>query len=168
MTQDRLGTQNPQFSDVPIWQRSPVIRWSQIMAANYQRLLGKELMPADTPEQLAEALFHAPFVLVSHGTQGEPIFNYGNQTALRLWALSWSQFVRTPSAASAEPVARAERATMLEQARQQGYVENYQGIRISSQGQRFVIKQVTLWNLIDESGQKCGQAATYPQWEWLN
>ena len=124
-------------------------------------------MLANTPEQLAEKLFHAPFVLVSHGTQPEPIFNYGNQTALQLWSLNWHQFVQPPSAASAEPVAREERSTMLRQARERGYIENYQGVRISSVGQRFLIKHVTLWNLVDEFGHKCGQAATYPNWEWL-
>lgn len=152
----------------PVWQQPEIIRWIQIVAASYRHLLGRNLIDAPaTPEQLSKALFYAPFVLVSHGTQPEPIFNYGNQTALQLWSLSWEEFIQTPSAASAEPVAREERAVMLQQAREQGYIENYTGVRISSQGKRFLIKQVTLWNLTDESGQKCGQAATYPSWDWL-
>ena len=166
MTSDRIHHQIQPTSF--IWQQPEIIRWSQIMATSYYSLLGKNIIPrVDTPEQLSEALFHAPFVLVSHGTQAEPIFNYGNQTALQLWSLSWQQFIQTPSAASAEPIAREERATMLEQARKQEYIKNYQGVRISSTGQRFLIKQVTLWNLVDELGHKCGQAATYPSWEWL-
>lgn len=152
----------------PVWQQPEIIRWIQIVTASYRHLLGQDLIDAPaTPEQLSKALFYAPFVLVSHGTQPEPIFNYGNQTALQLWSLSWEEFIQTPSAASAEPVAREERAVMLQQAREQGYIENYTGVRISSQGKRFLIKQVTLWNLTDESGQKCGQAATYPSWDWL-
>ncbi|PSB07890.1 MEKHLA domain-containing protein [Pleurocapsa sp. CCALA 161] len=152
----------------PVWQQPEIIRWIQIVSDSYRQLLGKDLIDsANTPEQLSKALFYVPFVLVSHGTQADPIFNYGNQTALQLWSLSWDEFIKTPSAASAEPVARAERALMLKQAKEQGYIENYEGVRISSQGKRFLIKQVTLWNLTDESGQKCGQAATYPSWEWL-
>lgn len=154
-------------SSLPIWQQPEIIRWSQIMAESYQRLLGKNLIDSvDSPEELAKALFHAPFVLVSHGTQADPIFNYGNQTALQLWSLSWSEFIKTPSTSSAEPVNRAERGAMLKQAEEQGYIENYQGSRISRTGKRFLIKQVTIWNLTNESGHKCGQAATYPVWEW--
>jgi hypothetical protein len=154
--------------NIPVWQQPEIIRWMQIVTANYRQLLGKNLVDSvDTPEQLSKALFYAPFVLVSHGTQANPIFNYGNQTALQLWSLSWDEFIKTPSAVSAEPIAREERAMMLQQAKEQGYIENYQGVRISSKGKRFLIKQVTLWNLTDESGQKCGQAATYPSWEWL-
>lgn len=153
---------------IPVWQQPEIISWIQIVADSYRQLLGKNLIDsANTPEQLSKALFYVPFVLVSHGTQANPIFNYGNQTALQLWSLSWDEFIKTPSAASAEPIAREERALMLKQAKEQGYIENYQGVRISSEGKRFLIKQVTLWNLTDESGQKCGQAATYPSWEWL-
>lgn len=138
------------------------------MATSYRQLLGKNLMEGiDTPKQLSKALFKAPFVLVSHGIEPEPIFNYGNQTALQLWSIDWQQFIQTPSAVSAEPIEREERALMLRQAREKGYIKNYQGVRISSTGRRFLIKQVTLWNLFDKSGEKCGQAATYPDWEWL-
>jgi hypothetical protein len=161
-------------ANIPVWQQPEIIRWMQIVAGSYQQLLGRNLIDTidvidaiETPEQLSQALFQAPFVLVSHGTQANPIFNYGNQTALQLWSLSWDEFIQTPSAASAEPIAREERSVMLQQAKEQGYIENYQGVRISSKGKRFLIKQATLWNLTDESGQKCGQAATFPRWEWL-
>ncbi len=56
---------------------------------------------------------------------------------------------------------------MLEQAAKQGYINNYQGIRISSTGQRFSIEKAIIWNLTDESGQRCGQAATFADWKWL-
>ena len=155
--------------DLIIWQQPEVINWIHIVNQSYYRLFNKNLIePVGTPEQLSQKLFHAPFVLVSHGTQADPIFNYANQTALELWSLSWDEFTQIPSATSAEPVAREERAAMLEQAKKQGYIENYQGVRISSQGRRFFIKQATLWNLTDELNQKCGQAATFPNWEWLS
>ncbi|MEL6578704.1 MAG: MEKHLA domain-containing protein [Cyanobacteria bacterium J06621_12] len=160
---------------IEIWQQPEIIRWSQIMVNSYRRLLGGNTgscledvtNTSETSEQLSQALFHAPFVLVSHDTQAKPIFNYGNQTALQLWSLNWNKFTTIPSATSAEPVAREERAIMLQQAKEQGYIQNYQGVRISSQGKRFLIKQATLWNLTDEFGHKCGQAATFSTWEWL-
>ena len=132
------------------------------MADSYRQLLGANLIElGDTPEQLAEALFHAPFVLVSHDNQPEPIFNYANQTALKLWSMSWSEFTQTPSAATTEPDGRSDRQKMLQQAEEQGYIDNYQGIRIAADGRKFRIEQVRLWNLTDEFGDRCGQAATF-------
>lgn len=68
---------------------------------------------------------------------------------------------------TAEPVNRATRAKMLEQASKQGYIDNYRGIRISSTGQRFAIAGAIIWNLTDEWGRNCGQAATFSDWQWF-
>ncbi|MEM8673395.1 MAG: MEKHLA domain-containing protein [Cyanobacteria bacterium P01_G01_bin.67] len=154
--------------NLPIWKQPEVIRWSQIMAASYQQILGDKLIEPDyKPSELAKTLFYAPFVLVSHNNQAEPIYNYANQTALQLWSLSWEQFTETPSAATTEPDARSDRQKMLQQAQERGYIDNYQGIRIASTGKKFMIEQVKLWNLTDESEKKCGQAATFAHWTWL-
>ena len=152
---------------LPIWQQPEIIRWSQILTTNYQRLLERELISADTTEELAKALFQAPFVVVSHNNQADPILNYGNQTALDLWSLSWQELNQTPSRLTAEPVNRSTRAQMLKQAAKRGYIDDYQGIRISSTGKRFAIARAIIWNLEDESGIKCGQAATFADWQWL-
>ncbi len=151
-----------------IWQQPEIIRWSQILSGNFNQLLDKDLVaPANTPEQLAQTLFNAPFVVVSHGTQADPILNYGNQMALQLWSISWDELVTTPSRLTAEAVNQSVRAQMLEQAAKQGYIDNYQGIRISRTGQRFLIEQAIIWNLTDELGKKCGQAATFSDWKLL-
>ena len=137
------------------------------MANSYHQLLGENLIEFDTPEHLSKALFHAPFVVVSHGTQADPILNYGNQTALQLWSLSWEELTKTPSRLTTEPVNREIRAAMLEQAAKQGYIDNYRGVRISSTARRFLIEQAVIWNLKDECDRPCGQAATFAHWTWL-
>ena len=155
-------------SDLLIWQQPEVIRWSQILVNSYQQLLGKKLLDdVKSPEELSKALFYAPFAVVSHGTQIDPIFNYGNQTALQLWSISWDKLIQTPSRLSAEPVSRETRSAMLKQAATKGYIDDYEGIRISTTGNRFLIKQAIIWNLTDREGQKCGQAATFSDWLWL-
>ena len=155
-------------NSLSIWQQSEVISWSQILVNNYQQLLGKQLINSvDSPEKLSKALFYAPFALVSHGTQTDPIFNYGNQTALQLWSITWDELMQTPSRLSAEPVNRATRSAMLEQAAAKGYIDNYQGVRISTTGKKFLIEQATIWNLINKKGSYCGQAATFSNWTWL-
>ena len=53
-----------------IWQQPNIINWSQILVDSFQQLTGERLIEGqDTPEQLAEALFLAPFVIVSRHEQ---------------------------------------------------------------------------------------------------
>ncbi len=152
-----------------IWKQPETIRWSQILATSFQRFLDRQLIDNyTTPEQLAEALFLAPFVVVSHGIQADPILNYGNQTALQLWELSWDRFIQTPSRLTAEIENQSTREKMLVQVTNQGYMDNYSGIRISSTGRKFLIEKTIIWNLTDEFGHSCGQAATFPSWNFLN
>ncbi|MBE9167309.1 MEKHLA domain-containing protein [Pleurocapsales cyanobacterium LEGE 06147] len=145
-----------------VWEKPQIITWSQILLDSFQQLLGYELISRqDTALEQARALFLAPFVVVSHGTQTDPILNYGNQRALQLWEMTWEDFTRTPSRLTAEPVNREERQQILQQVAKQGYVDDYRGVRISSKGKRFLIEDAIVWNLIDRQGQFCGQAATF-------
>jgi len=86
---------------------------------------------------------------------------------LELWELTWQQLVKTPSRLTAEPVNRADREWMLEQARTRGYLDTYRGVRISSTGRRFLVENALIWNVVDAKGQRVGQAATFSQWTWL-
>jgi len=150
------------------WQHEFVIQHTQRLLRSFQHWTGRSLLaPAATPAATAQALFQAPFVVVSHGTQTNPIFNYGNQTALDLWEFDWSTFTQMPSRYSAEPDERRDRAQLLAAAKTQGYSRNYQGIRISRTGKRFRVVNVTLWEVLDETNHSCGQAATFDQWEFL-
>lgn len=136
---------------------------------SFHHWTGRELLaPSDALPRLAEQLFHAPFVVVSHGTGDDPVLNYGNQTALALWEMPWERFIRTPSRLTAEPMSREERAIRLAEAAKNGFIDNYEGIRISSTGRRFVIEQALVWNLLDEDGRFCGQAATFSRWRHLS
>lgn len=143
------------------------IQHSQLLYDSYTEVTGKSLLDtSNRGEALAFNLYHAPFVLLSHNTEKDPVFNYANKTAQQLWQMDWDQFTQTPSRLSAEPVAMPERQAMLEEARKKGFIANYQGIRISSTGQRFIIKEAMLWNIY-EGGIYCGQAATFSKWEFL-
>ena len=152
-----------------IWQQQQIVTWSQILLDSFSKLFGSELIARKgTPIEQAKSLFFAPFVVVSHGTEADPILNYGNQVALELWSMSWSDFTLTPSRLTAEPINREERQQMLQQATTKGYIDNYSGVRISSTGQRFLINQGTIWNLVDRHNDKCGQAATFSQWKMIS
>jgi MEKHLA domain len=156
------------ISVTAIWTDPQTIHWTQILLDSYRQLVGCELL--DRSSSLVEQsrlLYLAPFVVVSHDTQADPMFNYGNQVALDLWEIDWVTLLQTHSKATAEPVNRAIRQEMLAQAHSQGLIQNYQGVRISTSGQRFAIDRATIWNLTDAVGQPCGQAATFANWEYL-
>lgn len=151
-----------------VWLQPQVIEWTQILLNSFENLLGYQLIAREEDRKIqAKNLFNANFVVVSHGIEADPILNYGNQTALDLWVMNWVDFTQTPSRLTAEPMNREKRAAMLEQVKTQGYLDNYQDVRIASNGQKFYIKQAIIWNLVDILGNKYGQAATFTNWEYL-
>jgi hypothetical protein len=138
------------------------------LAHSFKKWTGRDLLSGDfSAEELPERLFNAPFVVVSHGTESDPILNYGNRTALELWEMSWDEFTRTPSRLTAEAPNRQERARLLQSVASKGFMDNYSGIRISKNGRRFAISRAIIWNLISETGEPCGQAATFSQWKFI-
>lgn len=150
------------------WQEQSVIDQTQLILKSYQHWFGSPLLnPEQAPIELAQQLFEAPFVVLSHGTQPDPIFNYGNRKALELWELSWEQLIQTISRKTAEPMAQEDRNYILTETATKGYVKGYSGVRISSTGKRFMIKDVILWNLLDQQQQYQGQAAMYSEYHFL-
>ncbi|MGD1714148.1 MEKHLA domain-containing protein [Dapis sp. BLCC M172] len=150
------------------WKQETIIHHTQRLLWSYKYWTGESLLDLDgTPEAIAQALWEAPFVVLSHGMEENPIFNYGNQQALDLWEMSWEQLTNTPSRQTAELSEQEDRQLLLTQTKTQGYISGYRGIRISSKGKRFWISNVTIWNLLDENQQQCGQASTYQEWEYI-
>ncbi|WP_419901748.1 MEKHLA domain-containing protein [Kiloniella sp.] len=119
-------------------------------------------------KSLAQQLFDASFVVVSHNGGSDPKLNYGNQVALDLWEMSWDDFIGTPSRQTAEVEYREDRAAMLEQARVKGYIDDYEGIRISSSGRRFKIESTIIWAVPAIGNDREGQAATFSKWRYLD
>jgi hypothetical protein len=151
-----------------IWTRPAIIEWSQQLLNSFHHWTGHELIErAGDLEYQAYTLFQAPFVVVSHGIEEDPLLNYGNHVALELWEMTWEQLIMTPSRLTAEPVNRAERESMLEQARIRGYLDTYRGVRITSTGRRFLVENALIWNVVNGKGQRVGQAAMFSQWTWL-
>lgn len=150
------------------WSDLAVIRWNQLLFNSFRHWLGRELMErTGGAEQQAKSLYHAPFVVVSHGMEGDPILNYGNKIALDLWDLDWERFTKTPSRLTAEPIDQAERARMLARAQEHGFIDDYQGVRITGTGRRFLVQQAIIWNVVGSEGEQLGQAATFSRWTFL-
>lgn len=140
-----------------------------ILRASYLHWTGQPLIdPSIAIETAPQYLAQLPYPLVSHDTQSDPVFNYANPAALQLFEMSWQDFTALPSRLSAEPIAQQERKQLLQQVSQHGYIDDYGGIRISSTGKRFHIRNATVWNLCDATGQPYGQAALLRQWQPLS
>lgn len=134
----------------------------QLLCASFERLLGRPLLAPDPAgADGAVSLMGAPFVLLSHTTDDDPVFNYANRAAMRLFELKAEDILGMPSRFSAEPVHRDERARLLHEVTTNGFIADYAGIRITATGRRFRVEGAVVWNLIDETGEIKGQAATF-------
>lgn len=134
---------------------------------SYAEFEGRSLVTATTDESLVRALVQAPFVLVAHDAQAQPVFTFGNALALQLWEVTWSEFTSMPSTKSAEPMHRDERERFLKDVETHGIARGYSGVRVSKSGRRFRIEDVTCWNVFDENRVRLGQAACYARWTFL-
>ncbi len=146
-------------------------RFIAALLDSFRRRLGRELVPEETStetdrstiERRRAALDRLSAVVVAHDTRPDPVFVYANLAALALWEMPAETFLGMPSRLSAEPLHRDERARLMERTKRMGFVDDYQGIRISATGRRFRIEQAILWN-IELDGRLIGQAATFDRW----
>ncbi len=150
------------------WKAAGWIDRSNIIIDSYRQWLKKPLIAPLPRETLAQRLYHAPMVVVAHGTEADPVLNYGNLAALKLWEIELADFLRLHSRQTAQPMHRQQRSEMLARTARDGYIDDYEGIRISSKGDRFLIRNAVVWNLVDGSGRPAGQAASFSQWETLS
>ncbi|HSY10316.1 MAG TPA: MEKHLA domain-containing protein [Candidatus Dormibacteraeota bacterium] len=151
-----------------IWKTDFAVAHTACLARSLKRWTGRELFPGvSNPIELSQKVFEATFIIVSHGTEIDPILNYGNRAALALWEMSWEKLTRTPSRLTAEAPNREERARLLEIVTRRGFIDDYSGIRVSKTGRRFRISRATVWNLLTENGKSCGQAAKFDRWEFI-
>ena len=141
---------------------------AELLISSYRHWTGKDLVAQEqSADDTYRALFNAPCGIVSHNTADDPIFNYGNQTALAVFEMNWSAFTNLASRKSAEPVNQAEREWLMARVREHGFIDDYRGIRMSSTGKRFAIEGAIVWNIIDKRGGYCGQAAVFYRWSEL-
>lgn len=139
---------------------------SSLILDNYSRYFGEELVVRGPAE--ADELMDTTFVVLSHGTEADPIFNYGNRAAQNLFEMDWATLTALPSRFSAEAMHRAERERLLCEVQEQGYSDAYGGVRVSASGRRFRINGARIWMLLDATGMTVGQAATFHKWKPLD
>ena len=101
------------------------------------------------------------------GGEDGPKFNYANAAALTLFEGSWDDLIGLPSSQSAEDAAevQADRDRLLAQSREAGFIEGYEGWRVSRAGTRYLVKDATIWEVKSPNDESLGQAAVFTEWE---
>jgi PAS domain S-box-containing protein len=150
------------FQMIPL-HRNPAFH--ELLAGSYERLLGRPLLPQamPVPEAMEWLYEQAPFAVLAHNTDPDPVFIYGNKAAQQRFGYSWDEITRLPSRLSAEAPNREERQQFLERVQRLGYEAGYKGVRVTRSGERFMIEEATLWQLLDEDGKLHGQAVVIPR-----
>ncbi len=148
------------------------VRHSRLLFDSFRQVTGQVLWNrlwtlVDDDAAIDTILDEAPCVIASHGTQDDPILNYGNQMALELWETDRKTFTSMPSRLTAEEPERAERERLLREVSTRGFITDYSGVRISATGRRFRIHRATVWTVIDGQGHHHGQAVVFSGWERL-
>jgi len=143
-----------------------------LLNSSYQHWTGKplddEVERGDDPEAMLALLNQADYALISHGTEADPVFNYGNLVALKLFETSFEALIQMPSRASAEPDHRPGREVLFDRVRDAGFIDDYRGMRISVKGQKFHINKAVVWQLIDPLGRVHGHAAKLIDWHLVD
>lgn len=142
---------------------------TQLICWSYEHWTGRSLFEVE--KGLADTivdLFEAPFAVLTHDTQPDPVFNYANRAAMHLFGMNWHEITNLPSRYSAEPIVQEERAGFLDRVAQYGFVDDYSGVRIAKDGSKFMIENATVWNLVDLHGRFYGQAAMIPNWHAIS
>jgi hypothetical protein len=150
------------FATPPCAENNYLAEHIELISQSFSNLFGYSLLP--DIDNLAERLYYAPFVLLSHNTEADPIFNYANAQGLKLFELSWQELITLPSRASAEATNQAARDKIMAQVTAHGFITDYRGVRISKTGKRFEINNAIIWNLSDSQGVYQGQAACFSEW----
>jgi PAS domain S-box-containing protein len=138
--------------------------FADLLADSYQKLVGGPLViDGLRGARAAEWLYEAPFGLLAHDTSPDPLFIYANRRAQQLFGYHREEFLGLPSRLSAGEQDRESRRLLMESVGERGFAVNYRGPRVTKDGRKFWIEDVTIWNLLHPDGAVAGQAALIPR-----
>lgn len=138
------------------------LEFFELLVGSFRRVVGRDLLEKNRgPEWLYG---DAPFAVVAHNSEAEPLFVYANATAQRRFGYSWSEFTRLKAKLATGQVKSCEQAQLLDAIDRKGFVTNYRGLQVMKSGGRFRTEDATVWQLKDRHGVSQGQAAMFSKW----
>ncbi|MDC1100660.1 MEKHLA domain-containing protein [Methylophilaceae bacterium] len=115
-----------------------------------------KLLPLEKNKDLLSSFDECPLPIASHDTNG--FFNYLNKAALSLFKVTKDQVIGRSTTMTAPKSEQKQRNELLNQVNSHGFIDNYNGIRVTSDGELFQIEDATIWNVVDKNSHKMGQA----------
>lgn len=147
-------------SSIPSIANSFAAEQAELLLKSFQRLTGRSLIPDGLiGEQRYKALFDLKYPVLSHNAEGDPKLNYSNAVGMEQFEISWDELIKLPSRYTAEPQIQEERDRLLRAVTENGFIDDYQGVRVSAEGNRFFVEDAIVWNIVDDAGNYFGQAA---------
>ncbi|MDD9897684.1 MAG: MEKHLA domain-containing protein [Candidatus Melainabacteria bacterium] len=136
---------------------SPELKsYIDLVLQSYQQYTGEKLASN------IDELYNADFICASHYFyEDDTRFIFANLKAQELWEMSWQEFTRLESRYSAAKEEQAAREELLTKVKEQGIINDYQGLRISKSGKEFRIEKACVWNVLDLSNKIIGQAVKF-------
>lgn len=112
------------------------------LLSSFERLTGKSLIPEGiTGDKRSKALYDTQFPVLSHNAESDPKLNYSNAAGMAQFEISWEELCKLPSRYTAEPQIQEERDRLLQAVTENGFIDDYQGVRISATKNRFLSKR---------------------------
>jgi len=115
-----------------------------------------KLLPLEKNKDLLSSFDECVLPIASHDTNG--FFNYLNKAALSLFKVTKDQVIGRSTTMTAPKSEQKQRNELLNQVNSHGFIDNYKGIRVTSDGELFQIEDATIWNVVDKNSHKMGQA----------
>ena len=115
-----------------------------------------KLLPLEKNKDLLSSFDECVLPIASHDTNG--FFNYLNKSALSLFKVTNDQVIGRSTTMTAPKSEQKQRNELLNQVNSHGFIDNYKGIRVTSDGELFQIEDATIWNVVDKNSHKMGQA----------
>ncbi len=139
-----------------------------ILAKSYQQYFLEPMIMDCSEDDFLQSIWQGDFVVLSHGIEADPIFNFANLCAQQLFEMDFQTITQLPSRKSAGPSTQQERDSLMAQVTTKGCIDDYSGIRVSATGKQFYIERAKVWNLTDKAGEYYGQAAMFSAWQEIS
>lgn len=149
---------------MPTWTEDELRTRARWLLRSYRHWAGEDLLDLasdDDDDARARALFAAPFPVLAHDTRPDPLCVYANAAALAAFELSREDAPAYATSRTVEPAARDDRRAALARAQEVGLLRGYSGVRVSTTGRCFEIRDGQIWTVLDDDGRPAGQAATF-------
>lgn len=131
----------------------------------YERMNIDRTSVGSTNEEIYNAICeNERYVLISHGTQESPIYNFGNVACLNAFARGWHDHCKMPSRECVISKSQDEalRIELMQNVTDFGFVDgDYRGYRVRGDGKFIRLYECCVWNCYDENDIYIGQAALF-------